>query len=157
MRLLKAIVPMILMAAVSITAAQEKAPNFKAKTSTGATMEMAKLKGKAVVVNFWATWCGPCRQEIPGFIEVYGKYRQKGLEIVGVALDDNGWEAVKPFMEKQKIPYPVVLPDKVLQSGFGEIQSIPATFFINRKGVIVGHHVGYMDKAEFEAKVKGLL
>src|SRR5512135_1596144 len=83
--------------------AAKKAPNFALKTSDGATIELSKLKGKTVVVNFWATWCGPCRAEIPGFLEVYEKYKSKGLEIVGVSLDEGGWNDVKPFVKKLNI------------------------------------------------------
>ena len=137
--------------------AQSKAPNFKATAVDGSVVELAKLKGKVVVVNYWATWCGPCRQEIPGFVEVYKEYKAKGLEIVGVSLDDNGWEAVKPYLAKISIPYPVVLPDEVLTSSYGSIQAIPTTFFVDKKGNIVDKHVGYMDKAAFTKRIQKLL
>jgi peroxiredoxin len=137
--------------------AQQAAPDFKVKASDGSVIELSKLKGKVVVINYWATWCGPCKLEIPGFINVYNDYKSKGLEIVGVSVDESGWSVVKPFLAKANITYPVVLADKTLKSAYGQIDAIPTTFFVNRKGMIVDHHVGYMSKEAFEEKVKGLL
>ena len=136
---------------------QQKAPNFVLKTSSGKTIELAKLKGKAVLVNFWATWCGPCRAEIPDFIKVYDTYKSKGLEIVGISLDDDGWSVVKPFVEKNKINYPIVLGDAEVALQYGGIQGIPTTFFVNKDGNIVDHQVGMLTKAILEQKIKSLL
>jgi peroxiredoxin len=133
------------------------APNFSLQNSSGKFVELAKLKGKAVVVNFWATWCPPCKAEIPGFLKVYDKYRTKGLEIVGISLDEKGWSVVKPFIQKYKIGYPVVLDNGEVASKYGEIRSIPTTFFIDKKGKIIDSHVGYMTEADFEKKIKKLL
>ncbi len=143
--------------AFSAVAQSSKAPNFKATAADGSTVELQKLKGKVVVVNYWATWCPPCRQEIPGFIDVYKQYKSKGLEIVGVSLDQNGWEVVKPYIAKAGINYPVVLPDEILKSEYGSIDAIPTTFFVDKNGNIVDSHVGYMDKASFEKKIKSML
>lgn len=137
--------------------AQDKAPNFSLKSSNGSVVELAKLKGKVVVLNFWATWCGPCRSEIPGFLDVYKQYKPKGLEIVGVSLDRGGWNEVKPFVEKYKITYPVVVGDGDLADAYGGIEAIPTTFVIDKKGNIVNKHLGYLNKAAFEKMIKGLL
>ncbi len=135
----------------------KKAPNFSLKTSTGQTIELSKLKGKTVVVNFWATWCGPCRAEIPGFVDVYSKYKSKGLEIVGISLDQGGWNDVGPFVKNMNITYPVVLGNDQIAQAYGNIDAIPTTFIVDKKGHIVSRHVGYMDKESFEKTIKSYL
>lgn len=137
--------------------AGQKAPNFKLKTIDGKTIELSKLKGKTVVVNFWATWCGPCRAEIPGFIQVYDKYKSKGLEIVGISLDQGGWSDVKPFVKKYGIPYPIVLGNQQVARAYGNIDAIPTTFIVDKNGSIVDRHLGYMKEEDFENKIKDYL
>lgn len=134
-----------------------KAPNFSLKTADGKTLELKKLQGKVVVVNFWATWCRPCQAEIPGFLEIYKQYKPKGLEIVGISLDQDGWKPVKPFIETYKIVYPIVVGNADLAEAYGGIEGIPTTFVVDRKGNIVKKHVGYMDKESFENLIKGVL
>lgn len=150
---------LVIMVGLNIVLAQskQKAPNFSLKTAQGATIELAKLKNKLVVVNFWATWCGPCRAEIPGFLDVYEKYKDKGLEIVGISLDDGGWDDVTPFVKRFNIDYPVVIGDGKIARAYGNIQAIPTTFIVDREGFIVDRHVGYMSKDQLEKRVKSLL
>ncbi len=134
-----------------------KAPNFSLKTAQGKTVELKKLQGKVVSVNFWATWCGPCKAEIPGFLDVYNQYKSKGLEIVGISLDQDGWKPVKPFIERYRITYPVVVGDSQLADAYGGIDAIPTTFVIDKNGNITTRHIGYMDKKTFEHLVKAAL
>jgi cytochrome c biogenesis protein CcmG/thiol:disulfide interchange protein DsbE len=141
----------------AISQSRSKAPNFSLKTADGRTVELAKQKGKLVIVNFWATWCGPCKAEIPGFLEVYEKYRSRGLEIVGISLDQGGWGKVKPFVDRFRMTYPVVIGDGALADAYGGIEAIPPTFIVDKKGNIVKRHVGYLSKSEFEKLVAAYL
>lgn len=142
---------------VAFSQTRPKAPNFRLKSSTGKTIELAKLRGKVVVVNFWATWCAPCRAEIPGFMEVYRSYKSKGLEIIGISLDETGWEVVKPFLEKHKITYPVVVGDRKVVYDYGGIAAIPTTFVVNRDGDVVSGHRGLLPKAQLEKILREVL
>jgi cytochrome c biogenesis protein CcmG/thiol:disulfide interchange protein DsbE len=146
-----------LLTTISSSQSKTKAPNFSLKSAEGETIELAKLKGKVVVVNFWATWCGPCRVEIPGFLEVYKKYKPKGLEIVGISLDESGWEVVRPFVEKNRISYPVVIGDSKIASDYGGIRAIPTTFIVNKQGNVVDGHLGLLQKTQLEKMIKKLL
>lgn len=161
MLLIKGIVGTLLLTVIAtgLAAAQsrQKAPNFSLKTSNGTTVELAKLRDKLVLVNFWATWCGPCRAEIPGFLDVYKTYKDKGLEIVGVSLDEGGWDDVAPFVKKLKIDYPIVIGNEKISRDYGTIQAIPTTFIVGRDGYILERHVGYLSKEDLEKKLKTLL
>ncbi|MBI4418883.1 MAG: TlpA family protein disulfide reductase [Ignavibacteriales bacterium] len=138
-------------------AQNKKAPDFRLQTADGTTIELSKLKGKVVVLNFWATWCGPCRREIPDFIEVYGEYKSQGLEIIGIALDEEGFSLVTPFVKRFNIPYPVVIGTGKIVNAYGGFNAIPTTFVIDRNGTIVGEHTGLMTKTQLVGKLKGLL
>lgn len=136
--------------------ASQPSPAWELKDVNGKAVKSSDFSGKVVVLDFWATWCGPCRMEIPGFIELQKQYADKGLVVIGVSLDQDGASAVKPFIEKMGINYPIVLGDEAVVSAFGGIEGIPTTFIIDRAGNIVRKHVGYAPKAEFEADIKPL-
>lgn len=133
------------------------APNFVLKTADGQTVELTKLKGKVIVVNFWATWCPPCRAEIPDFISLYESYRTRGVAFVGISVDEKGWTAVKPFIEKYKITYPVVLDNGKTQIAYGGIEYIPTTFIVDKTGRIVDKVVGGISKTDLEKKIQRYL
>jgi peroxiredoxin len=135
------------------TAAQSNnplAPNFKLTDLNGKTISLSDYKGKVLFLNFWATWCPPCRAEIPDFVEAYAEQKANGLEILGISLDSKGKETVAAFVEKYKINYPVVLEsrqatEKIIND-YQPGQYIPATIIIDKAGHIRSKEVGAMDK-----------
>jgi thiol-disulfide isomerase/thioredoxin len=141
----------------NVVATSTPSPTWELKGVDGRRAKSSDFAGKVVILDFWATWCGPCRMEIPGFIELQKQYADKGLVVVGVSLDQDGASVVKSFMDKVGINYPVVLGDETIVNSFGGVEGIPTTFIIDRSGQIVGKHVGYAAKAEFESEIKPLL
>lgn len=133
------------------------APDFTLPKFKGGQFTLSSLKGKVIILDFWATWCGPCRMEIPGFIKLYEKYKDSGLEIVGVALDRSGERAVGPFAKQYGINYIIVFGGREITQKYGGIPGIPTTFIIDRKGNIAGKHIGYAPKEAFEEVIKKLL
>lgn len=133
------------------------APAWKLKDLDGKTVSSDDFKGKVVILDFWATWCGPCRVEIPGLIALQAKYRNQDLVVIGISLDDGGVDTVKPFVKKMRFNYPVALADDKVQRAFGGIDALPLTFVIDRQGRIVTKHLGLTEKDEFEIEIKPLL
>src|SRR5580765_7390474 len=119
------------------------APEWELKDLDGKPVKLSDFKGKVVILDFWATWCGPCRMEIPGFVELQQKYGGQGLVVIGVSLDDRGPEAVKSFIKQQRVNYSILLANSKVVEDYGGVEGIPTTFIIDRKGMIVGKHVGF--------------
>jgi len=134
-----------------------KAPEWELKDVDGKAVKWSDFKGKVVILDFWATWCPPCRAEIPGFVELQEQYGEKGLVVVGVSLDEQGPGVVKPFMKKFEVNYPVVMGDAKIVQAFGGIPGLPTTFVMDRKGNVVAAHVGYVSKETFEEEITPLL
>jgi cytochrome c biogenesis protein CcmG/thiol:disulfide interchange protein DsbE len=133
------------------------APNFTLKDSNGANVSLADYRGKVVLLNFWATWCGPCKIEIPWFMEFEQQYKNKGFEVLGVSMDDDGWEAVKPYIAEKKMNYRVVLGNDSVARDYGGIDALPTTFVINQDGKIVSSHVGLVNKDDYLKEIQNLL
>ena len=136
---------------------RQTAPGWQLRDLSGKTVKLSDFKGKVVILDFWATWCPPCRKEIPGFIDLQKKYADKGLVVVGVSLDEQGAAIVQPFVKQLGMTYPVVLGDGQVVAAYGGIEAIPTTFIIDRQGKVVTVHQGYVDPAAFEADIKPLL
>jgi len=137
---------------------RRRAPDFTRVDATGHKLRLSQYKGKVVLLDFWATWCTGCKQEIPWYIEFADKYKKGGLAVVGVSMDEEGWKVVRPFLaEKMQIPYPVVIGDNAIAKQFGGLDSLPVTLLIDRKGNIAYSHTGVVNRAEFEGKIQELL
>lgn len=133
------------------------ADDFFVKSTDGRGILLSKLKGKVVVLNFFATWCPYCQQEIPGFLEVYEKYRNQGLEIIGLSNEQGNESVVVSFTRSYKISYPISIAPAELISDYGPIDGVPTTFIINKNGDIVSKHVGSMGPSKLESLIKPLL
>jgi peroxiredoxin len=133
------------------------APDFTLPQLDGNSLTLSEFKGKVIILNFWATWCPPCRREIPDFIELYENYKDEGLQIIGVNLDGGDTRPIKQFLEEYKINYSVVLGDGNIIEDYGGIRAIPTTFIIDREGNIREKYIGYQPRTTFEEAVKKLL
>ena len=133
------------------------APTWELQSPDGQPVRFADLKGKVVVVDFWATWCPPCIKEIPGYVDLQEKYRDRGLVIVGISLDQQGPGVVRTFMERNKINYPIAMGDQDVVDAFGGVEGIPTTFLIDREGRIRHRKVGAMEQSEYEPIISSLL
>jgi len=144
-------------AAVKPATQRKQAPEFALKDSNGTTVRLSDYKGKVVLLNFWATWCGPCKVEIPWFIEFEQNYKDRGFAVLGVSMDDDGWDAVKPYLQQRKVNYRVVLGNDQVAQNYGGIDSLPTTFVIDRDGRIASTHVGLVSRRDYDTEVQQLL
>jgi cytochrome c biogenesis protein CcmG/thiol:disulfide interchange protein DsbE len=132
--------------------------SFTLKDVNNKDVRLAAFKGKVIVLDFWATWCGPCKIEIPGFVDLQNRYGHDGLQVIGVSVDDT-LEQLKPYVSTMKMNYPVLqgLGHEDVQEAFGPIWGIPVTVVISRDGRICAKHTGMSSKESFEKQIKSLL
>ena len=133
------------------------APAFTLPDLQGRSVSLADFKGKVVVVNFWATWCPPCKAEIPDFVRFQAKYRDRGLAIVGLSMDAGGAREVRPFAEEHEVNYTMLIGNDDIAQAYGGIVGIPTSFVIARDGTIVKKFVGYTDPRVWEETLEPLL
>jgi peroxiredoxin len=138
---------------------RKQAPDFTLKDANGHTVRLSDYRGKVVLLDFWATWCGPCKIEIPWFQEFERQYKDKGFAVIGVAMDEEGWNVVKPFAQHMSINYRVVVGDDAIGDLYanGGIDALPTTFLIDRGGRIASIHIGLSSKSDFEDDIQELL
>ncbi len=133
----------------------KKAPNFSLKGLEGKKVSLADYKGKAVLINFWATWCAPCKVEMPWFVELQKQYRDQGFEILGVNEDDaKNRAAVSKFSQKTGLNYPVLFGDDAISKSYGGVEFLPTSYYVGKNGKIVEETAGLASRNEIEANIK---
>jgi cytochrome c biogenesis protein CcmG/thiol:disulfide interchange protein DsbE len=133
------------------------APDFSLKDINGHTVRLSDFRGRVVLLNFWATWCPPCKVEIPWFVEFENQYQAMGLTVLGVSMDEDGWKAVKPFLEARNINYPIVVGNEDISVLYGGIDSLPTTLLIGRDGRTEFYHQGLVGRGEYQTEILQLL
>ena len=136
---------------------RHEAPDFALKDADGKVVHISDYKGKVVLLDFWATWCGPCKIEIPWFVDLQRKNKDRGFEVLGVSMDEEGWETVKPFVADMGVNYRVVIGNDSTAQAYGGVDAMPTTFLIDRSGRIAAVHVGLASRKEFVDEVEQLL
>jgi peroxiredoxin len=134
------------------------APEFSLKDANGQTVHLSDYKGKVVLLDFWATWCGPCKIEIPWFMEFETQFKDQGFAVLGVSMDEDGWDAIKPYVRDRKMNYRVLLGDDKVSASYGGLDALPTTLLIDREGNVASKHEGVsMGKEEFKNAIVQLL
>lgn len=136
--------------------ARKPAADFQLTDLSGNSIRMSALRGKVVLLDFWATWCPPCRAELPHFKELYAAYQGRGVEMIGLSAGEDP-RIVKPFIQANGIPYPIAISTSEIERAYGGIRGIPTTFLIDKQGRIAEKYVGYQEKQVFEERIKALL
>jgi len=144
-RLLAITVALVGLTAIAAQAATKMPPFSLPSVKDGAMVKSSAYQGKAILINFFATWCPPCRKEIPSLIQLQKEYGPKGLTVIGISTDQGGASLVDKFAQKMEINYPVLLSDSKTPDSFGGILGIPTSFLVNKEGNIVKRYDGYVD------------
>jgi peroxiredoxin len=136
---------------------RKSAPSFTLQDAEAQDVTLSGYQGKVVLLNFWATWCGPCQEEIPWFIDFENNYRDRGFAVLGVSLDEDGWKAVRPYIQDKRMNYPVMLGNGKMTELYGGIDAIPTTLLVDRSGKIAARYIGVPGKAAYEKHILQLL
>jgi peroxiredoxin len=137
--------------------AAKAAPDFTLKDARGRRVSLSDYKGKVVLLNFWATWCGPCKIEIPWFIEFEREFEPRGFTVLGISMDEDGWKVIDPYVKEHGINYPIVLGNEEVNQLYGGIEALPTTLVIGRDGKVAYVHSGLIGKGEYEKEIRKLL
>jgi cytochrome c biogenesis protein CcmG/thiol:disulfide interchange protein DsbE len=137
--------------------AGQTAPDFTLSSLDGRTVKLSDFRGQAVLLNFWATWCEPCKIEMPWFVELQKKYGPRGLEVLGVAMDDASPKEISEFAKKMGVNYPILLGKEDVGTAYGGVQYLPTTFYIGRDQKIIDRVFGLVSRSEIEANIQRAL
>ena len=144
--------------AASTTGSADKlAPDFTLNDASGKPVKLSDFRGKVVLLNFWATWCGGCKLEIPWFMEFQDQYRNRNFVVLGVSMDEDGWKVVKPFIAQKKINYPILLGNERIAKLYGGLDALPYTVIIDKSGHIAATHAGVPNKNDYKTEIEKLL
>jgi peroxiredoxin len=137
--------------------ARRPAPELVLKDAEGKTVNLKKYRGKVVLLDFWATWCTGCKQEIPWFVDFQKTYGPKGFAVVGVSVDEGGWNVLRPFLAEHRIPYRMLLGNESTMKSFG-LANLPDTFLIDKKGRVAAvYTAGLVNREDVETNIKAIL
>ena len=132
-------------------------PAISLPDADGRVWNNSDWEGKALLLNFWATWCPPCIKEMPLFDEALEKYGENGFAVIAISVDRKGWDVVRPFLEEHKLSYPVLLADESVTRALGKVNRLPTTFFVHKSGTIHSKRIGSMSRARIMKEVEFLL
>ena len=141
----------------SLDVAGKPAPDFTLESLEGKNIQLSGYKGQAVLLNFWATWCGPCKIEMPWFVELQKEYGPQGLQIVGVAMDDASKEEITKFAKDMNVNYTILIGKEAVGQLYGGVDVLPTTFFIDRDGKIISREFGLQSRSLFVDNIKKAL
>jgi thiol-disulfide isomerase/thioredoxin len=133
------------------------APDFTLQSLDGKTVRLSDFRGKAVVLNFWATWCGPCKIEMPWFVDLQKQYGPAGVQFLGVAMDDASTKEIADFVQSMNVNYPILIGKEAVGDAYGGVQFLPETFYLDRNGKIIDKAFGLKGRGEIEDDVKKIL
>ena len=133
------------------------APDFTLQSIDGKTVRLSDFRGKAVVLNFWATWCGPCKIEMPWFVDLQKQYGPAGVQFLGVAMDDASTKDIAEFAQSMKVNYPILIGKEAVGDAYGGVQFLPETFYVDRNGKIVDKAFGLKGRGEIEDDIKKIV
>ena len=133
------------------------APDFSLTDRSGHLVSLSAYRGQVVLINFWATWCSPCKREIPWLVEFQTKYKDHGFTVLGLSVDEDGWTAVAPYLDAAAINYPVAIATDEVTTGYGGITAVPMSFVIDRNGRVAATHLGLLNSDDVEAEIVSAL